>query len=83
MFNVMAGARILCSSFQKSEAGAVLLLGMWESLVDLFPLGMWVSLTRPALEVAHVSLMADGMVPLSTPRLTCVSLRGLERRVHF
>ena len=30
-----------------------------------------------------MSLMADGIVTSSTPRLTCASVRGLARRVRF
>ena len=40
MLTVMAGSRILCFSLQTSEAVAVLLLGMWKSLVDFMPVGM-------------------------------------------
>ena len=77
MLTVMAGSRILCFSLQTSEAVAVLLLGMWKSLVDFMLLRMYRSPIRPVLEVVHVSLMEYVMLPLSTPRLTCASVRGL------
>ena len=40
MLNVLAGSWSLCLSLQTYEAGAVLPLGMWKSLVDFMPLGI-------------------------------------------
>ena len=40
MSTILAGSRSLCLNFQTSEAGAVLPLGMWKSLVDFIPVGM-------------------------------------------
>ena len=83
ILTVLVGSWRFFSSLNTLEAGAVLLLGMWKSLVDFMPVGMKGLPTRPALEVAPVSLMADGMVPSSTPHLTCAFVIGLARRVRF
>ena len=40
MWTVLARSRRFCLSLQTSEAGAVLLLGMWNSLVDFIPVGI-------------------------------------------
>ena len=40
MSTVLDGSWSLCSSLQTLEAGAVLPLGVWKSLVDFIPVGM-------------------------------------------
>ncbi len=42
-------------------------LGRWNILVDVQPVAMCGLVAVPTLEVAPLSAMADGMVPLSTP----------------
>ena len=58
-------------------------LGSWNTFVDGIPVRLKGSPGLPAVEVAPVSLMADGMVPSSTPRLSCDGVSPWARLLRF
>ena len=71
MSMVRAGSQRGCWRRQTSEAGAALPLGRRKIVVERCPVAQKEvrSLLRPALDVAPVSLTAEGRVPLRTPCL--------------
>ena len=53
-------------------AGAMAPFGRWNTAEDMCPVGIVGSSLRKALDVAPVSLTADGIVPFNTPmRILC------------
>ena len=59
------------------EAGAMLPVGRTNVLVDFVCPGWNGSCGAPAVDVAPVSLTADGMVPLKMPCLSCAGVIGV------
>ncbi len=63
-------------------AGATAPFGRWNTVEDMRPVGMDGSSFRKALNVAPVSLTADGIVPFNTPmRILCCAASGSMRYV--
>ncbi len=63
-------------------AGAMAPFGRWNTVEDTHPVGMDGSSLRKALNVAPVSLTADGIVPFNTPmRVLCCAASGLMQYV--
>jgi hypothetical protein len=58
------------------------LFGSWNTIEDTRPVEMDGSSLRKALDVALVSLTADGIVPFNTPmRILCCAASGSMRYV--
>ena len=76
MFTVVTGAHNLWCFFPMLEAAVVPPFGQWNAVVDCSSVNITGSMGRNALEVMAVLLAADGMIPLSTPRLSWSSERG-------
>ncbi len=58
-------------------AKVMALFGRWNTIEDTRPVGMDGSSLRKALDVAPVSLTADGIVPFNTPmRILCCAASG-------
>ena len=63
-------------------AGATAPFGRWNTVEDTCPVGMDGSSLRKALDVAPVSLTADGIVLFTTPmRILCCAASGSMRCV--
>ncbi len=63
-------------------AGVMAPFGRWNTVEDMRPVGMDGSSLRKALDVAPVSLTADGIVPFNMPmRILCCATSGLMRYV--
>ncbi len=63
-------------------AGAAAPFERWNTNEDTRPVGMDGSSLRKALNMAPVSLTADGIVPFDTPmRILCCAASGLMRYV--
>ena len=78
MLTSRAGVRTLWSNLLSVVAGAMAPFGRWKTVVDTRPVGIDGSFLRKALDVAPVSLTADGMVPFNTPmRISCCVASGL------
>ncbi len=61
-------------------AGATAPFGRWNTVEDTHPVGMDGLSLRKALDVAPVSLTADGIVPFNMPlRILCCAASGLMR----
>jgi hypothetical protein len=72
MFALWAGSRTLRRSLLTVEATAVVPLGRWNTTLDQIPVEIDRADRRRACNVALVSLMADGIVPLRTPSRSVV-----------
>ena len=63
-------------------AKVMALFGRWNTIEDTRPVGMDGSSLRKALDVAPVSLTADGLVPFNMPlRILCCAASGSMRYV--
>ncbi len=78
MLTFRAGERTLWSNLLIVVAGGTVPFGRWNTAEDTRPVGMDGSSLRKALDVAPVSLTADGIVPFNTPmHILCCAASGL------
>jgi len=78
MLTSRADAQTLWSNLLRVVAGAMAPFGRWNTMEDTHPVGIDGSSLRKVLDVAPVSLTADGMVPFNTPmRILCCAASGL------
>ncbi len=77
MLTFRAGERTLWSNLLIVVAGATVPFGRWNTAEGTCPVGMDGSSLRKALDVALVSLTADGIVPFNMPmRILCCAASG-------
>ncbi len=72
MWISFAGWQMSCGSLLMGSAAFLVLLGSWDNLLDVLPVGMNKALSFFALtfDVAAPSATMDGMEPLRTPFLS-------------
>ena len=76
----LAGSRKLWYNFALLEACAVPPVGRWKTSVDGISVWMKGSWGRPAVEVAPVSLIPDGIDPSSTiDRISALAVVALQK----
>ena len=83
MSTMLAGARTLCRSFARLVAVTVPPVGRMNTLDERVVVSSKGSCGAPAVEVAPVSLTADGMDPSMIPRLSAVADMGEPVMVHW
>ncbi len=78
MLTLRADSCTLCRSLFLAMAGAIMPLGRWNTIVDSSPIARDGPFLRNALDVALVSLTADGIVLFNAPSfILLVCKRGL------
>ena len=83
MYTLFAGSLMLRWSLDTVVAGVVLPVGSPNNLVDISLVARNRSVGFPALDMAPVSLIADGMIPYIIPCISSAFESSLSRRLCF